>query len=290
MLAIVLEVVCPVIFIAGLGIALSARWEHGGGAIKTVLLDALLPALALDVLGTGDYTLIEHRTVALTALLVMAGSGALGWLVARLTRSPVRPLIVSAVFMNAGALGVSFSTFAWGSEGLAWSVAFYIPTLIVTHTLGPWLAGSSGNLRAILRMPLPYAALLGILLGTAGIRMPAPVAKTVHMLAQGAVPLMLLVVGQGLMAVPRTAQRAAVLAAAVRIGGGLALGWLFVWLFALDGIPMKVVMVGASMPTGATSLIFAQRAQTNPDIVAGSVLISTLATMLVTPLLLRFLA
>jgi len=287
---IVLEVVFPVVVISALGMLISARWEQRGSAIKSVLLDVMLPALALDVLGAGHYGLGEHRAVALAALLVMAGSGVLGWLTARLTRIPFRPLVLSTVFMNAGALGVSFSSFAWGSEGLSWSVAFYIPTLIVTHTLGPWLAGSPGNLRAILRMPLPYATLAGIALGAAGLQLPAPVAKTAHMLGQGAVPLMLLIVGNGLTLVPRTAIRAAVLAAVVRIGGGLVLGLLFVRLFDLRGIPMNVVLVGASMPTGATSLIFAQRGQASPEIVAGSVLVSTMATIVVTPLLLRFLA
>ena len=290
MLAIVLDTVLPVIAISALGVLIGARLEAGGRAIKNVLLDVLLPALALDVLATGHYELAEHRTVALTALLVMAGSGALGWLVARSVRMPVRPLMLSTVFMNAGALGVSFSSLAWGSEGLSWSVAFYIPTLIVTHTMGPWLAGATGDVRSILRMPLPYAALAGIGLGAAGLQLPSPIARTAHLLGQGAVPLMLLVVGSGIRAAPRSAHRAALLAAALRIGGGLALGWLCVRLFGLRGIPMNVVLLCSSMPTGATSLMFAQRGGANPEIVASAVLISTVAAMVVTPLLLSILA
>jgi predicted permease len=273
-----------------LGALISTRLEKGGSAIKSVLLDVLLPALALDVLSAGHYELNERKIVALTALLVMAGSGVLAWLVARLSRVPFRPLVMSTVFMNAGALGVSFSSLAWGSEGLSWSVTFYIPTLIVTHTIGPWLAGSPGNLRLILRMPLPYATLVGVTIGAAGLELPLPVAKAAHLLGQGAVPLMLLMVGNGITLIPRAALSAGLLAATVRIGGGLLLGLLFVRLFDIRGIPMNVVLMGASMPTGATSLIFAQRGQANPEIVAGSVVISTIATMVVTPVLLRFLA
>ena len=290
MFAIVLDTVLPVIVISAIGVLIGARWEAGGRAIKSVLLDVLLPALALDVLATGHYEIAEHRTVALTALLVMAGSGALGWAVARSVRLPVRPLVLSTVFMNAGALGVSFSSLAWGSEGLSWAVAFYIPTLIVTHTVGPWLAGAGGDARSILRMPLPYAAVIGIALGAAGLALPSPIAKAAHILGQGAVPLMLLVVGSGISAAPRAAHRAALLATALRIGGGLALGWLLVRLFGLRGVPMNVVLLGSSMPTGATSLMFAQRGESSPEIVASAVLISTLATMVVTPLLLGLLA
>jgi malonate transporter len=62
------------------------------------------------------------------------------------------------------------------------------------------------------------------------------------------------------------------------------------WGFGLAGLPLSVVVVMASLPTGANPLIFAQRYRSNEAETATAVVLSTLAFVLTLPLWLAVLA
>jgi predicted permease len=67
----------------------------------------------------------------------------------------------------------------------------------------------------------------------------------------------------------------------------LALGWggglLVVWLLGLEGTVRGIVLIEMAMPVAVFNYLFAQRYDNRPEEVAGMVLVSTLATVVLLP-------
>ncbi|HSN05617.1 MAG TPA: AEC family transporter, partial [Nitrospira sp.] len=64
------------------------------------------------------------------------------------------------------------------------------------------------------------------------------------------------------------------LGVAVRMGGGLLLGWIATWLLGLTGLERAVVILIAGMPSAVTAVIFAAETGLDEDLVASIVALS----------------
>jgi predicted permease len=97
-------------------------------------------------------------------------------------------------------------------------------------------------------------------------------------------PLASLVLGLSISfsAVRRTI-RLATLGVAVRMGGGLLLGWLAVALLGLTGVERAVVILVAAMPSAVSSVIFATETGLDEELVASIVALSICLGMVMLP-------
>ncbi|MCE9534954.1 MAG: AEC family transporter [Nitrospirae bacterium] len=64
------------------------------------------------------------------------------------------------------------------------------------------------------------------------------------------------------------------LGVALRMGGGLLLGWTVAWLLDLTGLERAVVILIAAMPSAVTAVIFATETGLDEDLVASIVALS----------------
>ena len=64
------------------------------------------------------------------------------------------------------------------------------------------------------------------------------------------------------------------LGVALRMGGGLLLGWTVAWLPDLTGLETAVVILVAAMPSAVTAVIFAMETGLDEDLVASIVALS----------------
>ena len=63
--------------------------------------------------------------------------------------------------------------------------------------------------------------------------------------------------------------------------------FLVVMLLQVKGMPAKILVLQTSTPTAVMALVYAIRFKNNPDFVAGSVLVSTLLSMITLGLLVK---
>jgi predicted permease len=138
-------------------------------------------------------------------------------------------------------------------------------------------------------MPLVYAGVLGTALSVARIELPPYASAAVTLAGQMAVPLMLIMLGGALAQLGiRSAQRALALSA-VRLGMGVAVGWLVASLLDLHDVARATLVLQSAMPAAVNSYVFAERWNAEPAEIAGLVVTSNGVACASIPLLLAML-
>ena len=176
---------------------------------------------------------------------------------------------------------VALATF--GQEGLAQAILFDLGqttiTLTALYALALWHGSASPSARsAIMRMfsaPPFWALMIILLLKAAGLHLPFWLREILTPVHMTTTPLASLVLGLSisLVAVRRTLALTC-LGVAVRMLGGLLLGWLVAWLLNLTGVERAVVILVAGMPSAVTAVIFATETKLDEDLVASIVALS----------------
>ncbi len=272
--------------------AIGAWWgrrrnDYPGSFISTLAADVATPALVFHTLLTtalDDRLLLQLGAAALAGLLLAA---ALAALLLWLARLPVAVLLPSITFPNAGNLGLPVAYLAFGEEGLTAAVVFFTVGTLAQNTLGVWLVsrGGTGPQR---KWPLGVvlACVAALALRLSGLPAPEALLASARLVGSLAVPLMLLSLGHALATVSHAGLRQGSLLAAARfVCGGLA-GWAVVRGFGLPPATAGAIMLQMLMPVAVINYLYAARFSDRGDTVAGAVVLSTVAFVLLSPLLL----
>jgi len=182
---------------------------------------------------------------------------------------------------------------AFGDEGVANAVLYYVPNGLAIYTIGVYLASGERELRqgikAVFSTPLIYAAVLGLVLNLTDVTVPRVVMRSLDLMGQASVPLMLLVLGLNVGRFRFSQLGLTVAGAVIRVGGGFALGLLAVWLLGLTGVPRAVVIFEAAMPGAVAVAVLCSRYNTEAELCSSIVLLTTLLAVGVIPVLLYYL-
>ena len=289
----IVGIVVPTFFI----IALGAIFGRVSKASPAVLIDVALfvatPCLVLDSLMAQPIVLGEAVWLWLSCLLTVAGPYAIARLVLLRSKTKHSGFYLPIMFGNLINIPVPILYLAFGTEGVANAVLFYVPQGLLIYSVAIYIAAGQEGLRygvrAMLKTPLLYAAVLGIVLNLAGVELPKLVADSLGFMGRAAVPLMLLVLGMTMGKVRFSHLPLSLLAAVIRMGGGFLFGLLAVWLFDLTGVARAVVLFESAMPAAIFNAAVCTKYKNEPELVASVVLLTTLFSIGVIPLLLYFL-
>jgi predicted permease len=176
--------------------------------------------------------------------------------------------------------------FAFGNDALAPATVYFVTSSILTYTAGVFLAASGQRSvsRAILgisRTPAIYGVGVAALVLVTGISVPVVLTRPIQLLADAAIPVMILVLGMQLQRATKP-ERPRVVAAAVALSlvaaPFVALG--LTWLLGLTGYARQAGVVLASMPTAVITTILALEFDTAPAFVTNVVFMTTLLSPL----------
>ncbi len=287
MFAVIFPVVVPVFAIAGIGF----WWARSGRPFDTNAVAALVGTVGMPVLMV--HALLKVR-LSEGALADMILAGVLnhaifiivGWLVLTATRRPIRAFLPSIVFGNTGNMGFPLCLFAFGEEGLALAVGYFIVHAVLLFSVGNQFAAGQASPRGVLRSPTVWAIAAALTLLLTDTHLPEVVTNTMALLAGLTIPLMLLALGVSLAQLKVSALGTATFLAGLRLGIGFATGLGVATLLGLEGTAFGVVVVEASMPVAVMTYLFAARHGNRPEEVAGSVMVSTLLSFFTLPLIL----
>jgi len=278
--------VFPVFFIIVLGWLFARVKNINLGAVSEIILYITTPCLIFSSLLKNQVIMADFLTISLSVLVVTSGCGLATWIFLRLFHLDCRGLYLPVMFMNAGNMALPLALLAFGPQGLSRAVVYYVISASLSYSLGVMIVSRHGHLSEVFRLPLIYAAILGISLGAFRVPLSPTLIKPFEILGGAAIPLMLLSLGYRLRNANMNSPQVAFVGAFLRIGLGFSLALLFVSLFHLQGPTRSIILLSSSMPSAVVNFILAQRYERNADLVASVILISSLLSLITTPLIL----
>ena len=253
------------------------------------------PALLFVTLLRADVARVLSTGLLVTALAALAVC-ALYVPVGMLRRRPRGETVVGSMasgYLNAGNLGLPIATYALGSAAeIAPSLIFQLAVLTPAYTTlldavaarrRGEAAGLSGALLAPLRNPLLLATVAGLALNVAGVHVPGSLLEPVELLADLAVPAMLLAFGLSLAHAQRPGRDDdPVCLGAVIVLKNLAhplIAWGLGLAFGLSGPALLTVVVSAALPTAQNVFGYAVRFDTGVALARDAALLTTLISV-----------
>ncbi len=298
------DVILPIFLVVGIS-ALVGRWlKPDPRTLSTLMIYLFSPALVLDGLSKSKLQNGELGQLA----LMMATSQLLMWLVGwgiarglRMEGKLQSAFLLTIVLVNTGNYGLPLCKFAFGTGGEERALISYAVSAVSANTIGVYLASSSSGstrqaLLNVFKVPLPYAAVIGIALNLSGstILAPgsalAPLGKAIALLGQAAVPSMLAILGLQLLHTRLKGRiRPILIAAGARLIIAPLLAFPLAALLGLTGAARQVGIVEASMPTAVMSIALATQFDSDVEFTSAVILVSTLVSVVTLSVLLSIL-
>lgn len=286
----VFATIAPVFGVAAAGFFWARRGRPFDRASTTALnMDLAAPCLVFSRLVSLSIDPAAMVTMALAACAALVIFALLGALLLAATGLPRNTYLSPLIFANTGNMGLPVCLFAFGDAGLPLAIAYFAVTAVANFTAGPPIWSGHFRLGELLRTPLVWAVILAVAALTFEARIPGWLLRTVHLLGDISIPLMLLSLGVS-MAELRVARFGRALAfALLRLLLGLVVGASLGRAFGFEGAAYGVFVLQSVMPSAVFNHLFAERYGRSPGEVAGIVVVSTAVSFAALPLVLVWL-
>jgi predicted permease len=288
-----LNVVLPTFIVIFIGFLFGKIKKLDMSVIVETVIYIGLPALILTSMLEKKIVLMNAAMVWGSAVMVIFGCLIVAWIVFKIIRQKHSGLYVPISIMNTVNIPFPIIYLVYGTEGLFAATLFMMPSSILAYTLGIYIASGKdwkGSLKEVFKIPPIYAAVLGLLLNMLDVSVPEIITRPLEILGAMSVPLVLVVLGSNLSKVKVTSVPTTLLSSFLRVGVGLGFGFLAVTIFGLTGVLRAVVLLDSAMPAAVNSSIIATKYDNEAGLVSSVVFVTTIASLVVIPFLLSFLA
>lgn len=288
-------IIAPILVCSSIGFV----WAKTGTAypsdfVARAVMNIGAPCLVVSSLSRADVDLSIFSQVALSALIVMAMMALVGFVAIKWLELEQSTFLPSMLFPNCGNMGLPLCLFAFGEQGLALALGYFLVMMLGHFSLGVLLVSSGQEhlktrLYGLLKLPILYSMMIGIWLLLFDVSLPKWIDNSVTLLSGFTIPLMMITLGVSLSQLKVTSIGHSLLFSFLRIIGGLAFGWLSCVALGLEGVAKSVVLLQSAMPVAVFNYLLAQRYNREPCEVAGLVVTSTLISFALIPVLLVYL-
>jgi predicted permease len=229
------------------------------------------------------------KKVTLIAAAVVITCGFMAYLFSTLSGVEFRQICLPIMFMNTIYLAIPINTLFFGSEGMTYSIIYSLTVGILNFTLGIYLVSRKEHFLEIIKMPLIYAALVGVVLNQAKVGIPVVFLNISQRLKDVVLPAMVGLVGYQLNFIKWPHLKLVNVGVILRMGGGFLVALILVRLLNFSGPGASVVLISSAMPSAVLTYIFAKKYKVDADFAAGMILVGTLLSILTIPLIVYFL-
>ncbi len=281
---------------------LSDTAEKGIGEFAFTLA---IPALLCKTIATADFAGLSVSGIWASFYT----AAALTWMAASLlTRWPLgRPaadapsIAIASAFGNTVMLGIPIALMTYGQQAtptIALVLSIHAAVLWLSATVHARIVGDGGEaerpgiLELLARELGRNPIIIGILLGGAWrlttLPLPKPVLDVLGLLAQAGVPAALIALGLSLVRFKIAGQVPTLLViTALKLGLMPTVAYLMAYkIVGLPPVPAGVIVILASVPTGANAYLFASRHGRAANSTSGAVALGTLGSVITISLLL----
>ncbi|KPJ64864.1 hypothetical protein AMJ44_11995 [candidate division WOR-1 bacterium DG_54_3] len=286
----ILKVIAPIIIITGLGYIFSRLRKINIKTLADFIIYISTPALALTLLSKQQIILKEISTIILSAVLVILGTGLIAYFFSRITRISIPTgLYLPMMFMNSGFIGYPLALFGFGALGLSKAIIYDIMNAILIFTVGIYIVSQGKDHWQFLKIPFIYAALAGIVISLTGTKIPGFIYSPIDLIGGTTIPVALFMLGCRLAHLKIVSWKLPFIASCFRLGIGFGLGFLAVSLLKIPGISGKIVILTSSLSSAVTTVALAEEYEADPELVASTIALSTLLSIITIIIILNWL-
>lgn len=193
------------------------------------------------------------------------------------------------LFANTGNMGLPLILFAFGETGFNVGILYMVSTTILHYTAGIMILNYDKSPLEIFKLPLVYSAVAGVLLSVSEVQIPTALFRAVDLLGEASIPTMIFALGYKLSEARIAHAGRSFLIGGMRVFVGVMLGVFVVWIFKLDGVTAKVVILQSAMPPAIFNFVLAEKYNQDSKTVASIILAGTIISIITTPVILAFL-
>jgi len=285
----------PILLIAATGYILGKTLTVDSRTIGRIVFYIFSPLLVFNLMVTSQLNFGQAITTVEFTAVVIAIMGVLAFIfgkIFQLERPQLLAVILTVAFGNTGNYGLPLVKFAFGDEALAVASIFYVTTTILFNTVGVIIAslGHSDLKSAILgvfKLPIVYGVILALLVKATGFQIPVSLSRTIEIAANGAIPLMIVLLGLELTKIEWSHSfRALGVGVLTKLILGPIVGLLLASLFGLQGHSHQGSVIEAAMPAAVANTVIATEYKLEPSLVTAIVFLGTiLSPLTLTPLI-----
>lgn len=300
-MGVVVDKIIPVVLIFFFGYFMklgNVLTKKDGDSLLKIIFYVALPSLIFLSVLQMNFS-VEYLWLPVIAVFVISGTFCVSYIsgkLLKLDKASFGAYLVGSLIMNSS-FTYPFLIAAKGEESLALASLFDFGNTALVFTFIYYLAckHSDKSTNSIVMMkkfvfsPPLLALIIALFSNLIHLELPNIALQFFKLLGYMMVPLVMLALG--IYFSPVTFKIAPVISAVfIRMGVGLLLGLLFIYLFDLKGLSRTVVLILSSAPSGMTTLVFSTLEDLNRELAASIVSYSVLIGIFFLPFLLLFVA
>lgn len=253
-------------------------------AANRLNIEIFTPALIFSILSSEGFDLVQYADLAIGTAIVVLGTGLVVWPLTRLFNWPLPVFLPPMMFNNSGNMGLPLALFAFGEKALPAAMIMFLVENTLHFSVGNGIVTKSFSPLKLLRMPMLVATFAGIAVSMMQFPIWSPLAKSIDLLGEICIPLMLFSLGVRMTGVNlkdwQIGLTGAVLGPAVSVAIAVA---ILPWL-SLSALETAQLIVFAALPPAVLNYLVAERYDIDPPRVAAIVLLGNLASVVIIPL------
>ncbi len=292
-----LQVLLPVFMIFAIGFIGQKTLGFDTKTLSKMALYLLSPVLVFRTFYTNAFSSNHLYIILYTFLLcfaLIAFVYVLSW-IKKFTRAETCGMILAASFMNNGNYGTPVALLLFGAAGFEYAVVLMVVQSLLMGTVGVYYAakGSPENagvktaLRAVVKMPILYGAIIGLSFQFLSIPVSSSIMEAVDLVANATVPVIMVILGMQLakISIKHAPKEKLAYAIGIKLFLSPLIAFGLTLLLPVDPMVKQLMIIMAAMPTAANTTMYALEFNTEPDFVSSSTLISTLLTIVSLPVM-----
>ena len=280
----IIGIITPVLVISAIGYAY-ARVRHPDMTwINRLSVDLLFPLLVFSSMISKDFHILNFLPLMGGGVALMLGSGLIAWGVGKLLGYNPHAFIPPMMFTNTANMGLPLTLFALGPEMLPAAVALFTIFSVFHYTLGIRIFNPKAHIGGILKGPMLWSMLAGVLVSAAGIALPNWLLISTKMLGESAIPIGLFTLGVGFASFRVERWSVGIVGAVLCPVSGLLIAWPLVKILSLSAPMQGVLLLYAALPPAVLNYVFAEKYKQEPGQVAAIVVGGNIAALFFIPL------
>ena len=252
-------------------------------------MEIFIPALLIDALSRKNLSLFDYHDLALAGIFVVLFTGVLAWAFAKAFKISVSMFVPSMMFNNCGNMGLPLALLAFGEEALGAAVIVFLVSNLFHFTLGTYIVGGRISWWDLLKMPVNIATIMGLAISLTNWDMPEVIHTPIKMLAQIAIPLMLVSLGVRMTKVDLSAWKIGVIGAIACPLFSIVAAFLILLVLPLEPMQRTQLLLFAALPPAVLNYMFAEKYHQKPTEVASMVVVGNALSIFILALMLLYL-
>lgn len=289
------DVLAPVAIIIVLGAVFGPRLKADVGTLSRLAYWVFGPALVFSILADADLQGSVMIKLALAAVAGMAAAALVGVIWARVIGASfdvTAAVAMTSAYGNVGNTGLAIVIFALGDDAAAAAGVLMVTINLMGLVLGVSLAQArtTSPAAALLRgisAPMSIAGIIALIINFAGISLPQLITRSVGLMGDGLIPMMLFTLGLQLVQSGKpswTSDLGAILLAKLAVAPVVA--GLVAAALGLTGDNLDAVIIQSAMPPAVFCAVVAIENDLVPDRVTAAVVLTTIVSVVTLPIML----